>query len=414
MTMEQNYSKSLCANIARLRRQSGMTQEVLAERLGVTYQAVSKWENELSCPDISLLPLIANIFGVSVDALMGVTPIKEEAPASVEVPEGAECIEAALRSAEEALKSAQEDLAAAEAAGSIENTVRAAEAFAEAAARKAEAFEKQAEQAAEKAEAFEKQTENSEDIPKVKAKVVGSDIDLNEVAETVGRVVEQAVEGAMRAAKDMGHVAKDVGHNVKETVKNMDFSWAKELGRNVKNSAVHVVNSMTGAEEIPIATLEGLPWEDDETIHVVAIRGHRLVKIARKEAEKYTVDFGSARIGDIDSDFSVTCVNVEGDIKAGVNVNCGSVAGDVNAGATINCGEVAGDVKAGATINCGGVAGDVRAGAKVNCQGDIHGDVGASGGIACGNVGGDVTCRGGSVTCKNVEGDIVAQTVHRN
>lgn len=57
--------------IARLRREKGMTQEQLANAVGISYQAVSKWENELSSPDISALPLLADIFGVSVDALFG-------------------------------------------------------------------------------------------------------------------------------------------------------------------------------------------------------------------------------------------------------------------------------------------------------------------------------------------------------
>ncbi len=57
--------------IAHLRRESGMTQEALAQKLGVTNQAVSKWEAGVCCPDLSLLPEIADIFGVSIDALMG-------------------------------------------------------------------------------------------------------------------------------------------------------------------------------------------------------------------------------------------------------------------------------------------------------------------------------------------------------
>ena len=65
--------------IARLRREKGMTQEQLAGELGISYQAVSKWENELSSPDISALPLLADIFGVSIDALFG----REREPAPV-------------------------------------------------------------------------------------------------------------------------------------------------------------------------------------------------------------------------------------------------------------------------------------------------------------------------------------------
>lgn len=55
--------------IAFLRKQKGLTQEELANVLGVTNQAVSKWESAQCCPDIQLLPDIAKLFGVSIDVL---------------------------------------------------------------------------------------------------------------------------------------------------------------------------------------------------------------------------------------------------------------------------------------------------------------------------------------------------------
>lgn len=57
-------------NIAALRKKRGITQEALANEIGVSPQAVSKWENNTSCPDVSLLPDIAKYFGVSIDALL--------------------------------------------------------------------------------------------------------------------------------------------------------------------------------------------------------------------------------------------------------------------------------------------------------------------------------------------------------
>ncbi len=61
----------ICSNIAELRKKQGLSQEELAGMLDITFQAVSKWENQLSCPDIALIPKIAEIFQVSIDFLFG-------------------------------------------------------------------------------------------------------------------------------------------------------------------------------------------------------------------------------------------------------------------------------------------------------------------------------------------------------
>lgn len=65
-------------NISEKRKAKGLTQEELAASLGVSPQAVSKWENNLSCPDIALLPEISKLFGISVDELLGVAPTAEK------------------------------------------------------------------------------------------------------------------------------------------------------------------------------------------------------------------------------------------------------------------------------------------------------------------------------------------------
>lgn len=58
-------------NIAALRKQKGITQEALASAIGVSAQSVSKWENSTNMPDIMLLPIIADVFQVSIDILFG-------------------------------------------------------------------------------------------------------------------------------------------------------------------------------------------------------------------------------------------------------------------------------------------------------------------------------------------------------
>ena len=53
--------------IRELRKQRGITQEQLAESIGISFQAVSKWENNIALPDITLVPVLSSYFGVSMD-----------------------------------------------------------------------------------------------------------------------------------------------------------------------------------------------------------------------------------------------------------------------------------------------------------------------------------------------------------
>ena len=74
--MEQTLGKRIYLN----RRKIRLTQEQLAEKLGMTAQAVSKWENDQSCPDITMLPKLAEIFATTTDALLGIEdpqPVRE-------------------------------------------------------------------------------------------------------------------------------------------------------------------------------------------------------------------------------------------------------------------------------------------------------------------------------------------------
>ncbi len=85
---ETNNSNTLGKRIMALRKAAGMTQEQVAERLGVSPQAVSKWENDVSCPDVALIPRIAQLFNVSTDQLLG---LKASAPKPAEAsPSGSE------------------------------------------------------------------------------------------------------------------------------------------------------------------------------------------------------------------------------------------------------------------------------------------------------------------------------------
>jgi len=68
----------LSEQLRKLRKEKGNTQETLAEHLGITTQAVSKWERDEGYPDITLLPAIASYYNVSIDELLGVGKIEKE------------------------------------------------------------------------------------------------------------------------------------------------------------------------------------------------------------------------------------------------------------------------------------------------------------------------------------------------
>lgn len=65
--------------IRALRKQKGISQEVLAQALGVSFQAVSKWETATTLPDVALIPAIASFFGVSTDELFDMNRMEQEA-----------------------------------------------------------------------------------------------------------------------------------------------------------------------------------------------------------------------------------------------------------------------------------------------------------------------------------------------
>lgn len=78
--------ETLGKRIAARRKALGLTQDALAEQLGITAQAISKWENDQSCPDISMLPKLAEIFRCTTDELLGIAP-KELSPVYSPAPE---------------------------------------------------------------------------------------------------------------------------------------------------------------------------------------------------------------------------------------------------------------------------------------------------------------------------------------
>jgi transcriptional regulator with XRE-family HTH domain len=75
---------SIGKNIAKYRKAKGLTQEELGAKLGVTNQAVSKWESEVSMPDVMLLPEIANTLNITLDDLYGIAKEPEKISCSAD------------------------------------------------------------------------------------------------------------------------------------------------------------------------------------------------------------------------------------------------------------------------------------------------------------------------------------------
>ena len=74
----QDVRIKIGAKIRLLRRQNDVTQDMLAEHLGVTPQAVSRWESGVCYPDMNFLPLIADYFSVTMDELLCYTNARKE------------------------------------------------------------------------------------------------------------------------------------------------------------------------------------------------------------------------------------------------------------------------------------------------------------------------------------------------
>ncbi len=70
--------KKIHLRISELRHRKKITQQELAEIVGVSFQTISKWENGSTMPDITYLPVLAEYFDVSVDQLLGIIPFHEE------------------------------------------------------------------------------------------------------------------------------------------------------------------------------------------------------------------------------------------------------------------------------------------------------------------------------------------------
>lgn len=140
-----------------------------------------------------------------------------------------------------------------------------------------------------------------------------------------------------------------------------------------------------------VGTALDVPWEDDDTLHVVVFHGRTY--IGRSDAcTEMTFQYEGPALN-IDCALNLHCDAVSGQVTAGGSVDCEDVYGSVQAGGSVSCDEVYGSVNAGGNVTCDNVDGDVHAGGSITCD-IVEGNAEAGGNITCAEICGAVTAEG--------------------
>jgi len=387
--------------IRELRKSRGLTQEALSQAAGVSIQAVSKWETGQSLPDVTLLPSIADFFGVATDTLFGreaprPAAAKEEAPAALFEDDGklrvVQFLGSRLMRAEECADGREIRLLTDEARSNMKKM--------------------------EMGGTLEIEIQGS-------ARINGT---INGPVKAAADVfVSGNINGPATAGADItceGNVNGPATAGASITCKNASGFDGKALNDSLSGLKVSLsgfgsmVSGLFGGKKSGNAHMSAFfsgELPDDDVIRVVQLQGRRLMSAEESSGQKairlaadHLTDplnvevYGSASItGDVHGNASagdaLTCGNVGGNANAGDSLTCKDVGGSASAGDAMTCGNVGGSVTAGDGVTCGSVMGNVHAGDSVRVSGDVGGNVTASDSVTCGNIGGDV--KADSVRC---------------
>ena len=293
-------NESIGTIIMRLRKEHGMTQDQLANALGITFQAVSKWENGVSSPDISTLPLLADLFGVSVDQLLGrdVLPPEEERVIALVPTE-----EAAISLPEQAEEPEKPDVT-------------------------------------EEAETEPVYSAPSQDLP-------WPDDDCFYAVLYHGHSL-------------VGHLAGDP--DLIPAKKHFVFSYEGPAQNIFSDFSVEIHGSVKGVRGVLGDVKAGTSVScGDVGGNAHAGTGLECGDVEGDAFAGAGIECGDVG-GDLTAGGSVECGDVEGNVKAGGSVKAGDVEGSVNAGGNVNCDDVGGSVTAGVSVKCGDVDGSVVSG----------------------------------------------------
>ncbi len=309
-----DYTAILCEKIGKLRRAKGLTQEELAGMLGITFQAVSKWETGGSCPDMATLPKLAQIFSVSIDALFGIEkeekrkdlPWEDDGKLHVAVFEGTRPVS---------------------------------------------------------------QTEYRNEKMKIAVQLTGDVRDVScdccVVSENIGGDVLMNLTGAENTQMNIAceNIEGDVVFNLRECEKSPVSIACDDIeGDVVISSAKEVTVACDNIDgDVTLSRNSECSVTCDDIDGDVTVTG----KTTRISSENIMGDITSS---DGNGECYITCDYVDGDVslKGKTRISCGNVAGNITASdgtaeCYITCDDIDGDidVRGKATINCDNIDGDV-------------------------------------------------------
>lgn len=385
--------------IREMRKSKALTQEALAQAMGVSIQAVSKWETGQSLPDVALLPSIADYFNIPVDALFGreAEPVQEEA----------------AKPEEESAPSLFPDDDKLRVVQYLGNRLLSAEECTEG-----------------------KEIRLSlDDLPNASLPRIKLEVEIQGSARISGPVngalniskdawVSGDINGAANVQGDLtckgnvnGSVRTGGSVNTHGTTTSIRMEGINEPLSGMKNSLSGLGSMISGmfgnrrtgnAAGAHMNAFFSGELPDDDVIRVVQLQGRRVMSAEESSGQRVirlSVDhltdplnvevYGSAQIeGDVHGNAtagdSMSCRNVLGHASAGDSLNCGNISGNASAGDGVRCGNVGGYVTAGDGVTCGTVGGSVRAGDSVHVTGDVGGNVTADDSVTCSVIHGSV------------------------
>ncbi len=328
---EMNQTEILRKNLSIFRKQRHLTQEQLANELGLTFQAISKWENGLSCPDISLLPQLAEIFGVTIDDLFREqTEVEEKNAKEAETP-----------------------------AGGIPEE-------------------------AEKPEEENEQPADGKERPKERTvEISGDEKGVRKMLKDLGIRLEPEINSLNQAADEL---LQNLFGSKHEPVTLPDLSEERPVSDGPAEGLPWEDDGIYRAVLFKGRTLVCASPEGKGAV------GNSDMDLDRSILSCFSVCCGDVD-GNVSAAGNVACDDVDGNVAASGNVTCDDIEGDAAASGNLNCGDVGGNASAGGELKCGEVGENASAGGNLTCS-NVDGNVSAEGNVTCKNVEGKVSAGG--------------------